>query len=133
MKKIIFAVLAGAGIIASGCVKTVDDSHTFTATWGRDTIHGRYDRTLDQVYSAAVYVVQHDGVLLTEYIPHDTTNAVRSIEGKVSDKKVWIRVESVDSKTTQVDVEARSKWGMSDIDLIHELEKEIAIGLATQP
>jgi hypothetical protein len=42
-------------------------------------------------------------------------------------------VASVDTKTTQVDVEARSKWGMSDIDLIHELEKEIAIRLATQP
>ena len=133
MKKIIFAVLAGVGIFATGCVKTVDDSHTFTATWGRDTIHGRYQRSLDQVYGAAVYVVQHDGVLLSEYIPHDTTNSVRSIAGQVRDKKVWIRVESVDPQTTQVDVEARSKWGMSDIDLVHELEKEIALRLATQP
>ena len=37
-------------------------------------------------------------MLLTEFIPHDTTNTVRSLQGKVNEKNVWIRVEAVDPK-----------------------------------
>ena len=53
----------------------------------------------------------NNGVLTREYIPHDNTNVVRSLEGKVNQRNVWIRVESVDPKTTQVDVQARGDWG----------------------
>ena len=48
----------------------------------------------------------------------------------MSDRAVWVRVEAVDPKTTQVDVQARTKWGTRDLDLVHELEKEIALQLA---
>ena len=51
--------------------------------------------------------------------------------GRVNDDKVWVRVSSVDSRTSQVDVQARSKWGVSDIALVHELEKEIALELSS--
>ncbi len=130
MKKLIFAVLAGAALVATGCRSTVTDTHTFASTWSKDTITGRYNRTVDQVYHASVTVIQNNGVLTTEYIPHDNTNAVRSLQGKVNQNNVWIRVESVDPKTTQVEVQARGSWGGSDVDLAHELEKEIALQLA---
>jgi hypothetical protein len=130
MKKVIFAVLGGAALIVAGCVSTVNDSHTFASTWNTDSVSGRYARSPDQVYAAAVAVIQHNGVLLTEFIPHDSTNTVRSLEGRVSNSKVWVRVEAVDPKTTQVDVQARSTWGTTDVDLVHELEKEIALELA---
>lgn len=130
MKKTIFAVLAGAAIITAGCVKTVSDTNAFAVSYGKDSVAGRYQRDVDTVYQASKAVIQTDGVLLTEYIPHDNTNAVRSLEGRVSDCKVWIRVAQVDSKVSQVDVEARTKWGRVNIDLVHELEKEIALKLA---
>ena len=130
MKKLIFAVLAGAAIIVTGCVNTVTDDKALAVTWNRDSVAGRYPRTVDQVYQASLAVIQQNGVLLTEYIPHDSTNNVRSLMGRVNDLKVWIRVEGIDNKTTQVDVQARSKWGVSDIDVVHELEKEIALQLA---
>ena len=130
MKKSLFALFAGAALIATGCVSTVSDTSTFATTWSQDSVAGRYARSVDQVYQASMSVMQQNGVMLKEYIPHDTTNNVRSIEGRVNDKKVWIRVSEVDPKTTQVDVQARSKWGVSDIDLVHELEKEIALQLA---
>ena len=85
---------------------------------------------MDQVYQASVQVIQNNGVLLTEYIPHDSTNMVRSLQGKVNERNVWIRVEAVDPKITEVTVQARSSWGVSDVDLSHELEKEIALQLA---
>jgi hypothetical protein len=131
MKKTLFAVLAGAGvIIATGCVSTVSNTHTFASSWNTDSVSGRYARTPDEVYDASKQVIQHNGVLLTEYIPHDTTNDVRSLEGRVNNDKVWVRVEAVDPRTTQVDVQARSSWGTTDVDLVHELEKEIALQLA---
>lgn len=132
MKKIIFALLATATIVSTGCVKTMSDTNTFATTWGKDSVAGRYQRTPDQVYSAAMAVIRDNGVLLQEYIPHDSTNAVRSIYGKVNDRKVWVRVEAVDMKTAQVDVQARTKWGTRDLDLVHQLEKEIALKLANQ-
>ncbi len=58
-------------------------------------------------------------------------NAARALQGRVNQNSVWIRVEqTADLKTIQVSVEARTKWGNSNIDLAHELEKEIALQLA---
>ena len=130
MKKLIFAVLAGATVIITGCISTVSDDRTLATTWSKDSVAGRYQRSIDQVYQASLAVIQQNGVLLTEKIPHDTTNTVRSLLGRVNDLKVWIRVEGIDSRTTQVDVQARTKWGVSDINTVHELEKEIALQLA---
>jgi hypothetical protein len=49
--------------------------------------------------------------------------------GKVNQRNVWIRVEPVDPKVTEVTVEARTRAGLRDQDLVHELEKEIALQL----
>ncbi|MGA2240688.1 MAG: hypothetical protein ABSH11_01425 [Verrucomicrobiota bacterium] len=131
MKTKIFAALVGITIITAGCVKTVSDTHTPTMVpFGRDSVEGRYERTMDQVYQAAVKVVNTDGAVVTEYIPHDTTNVVRSFKGKVDQCDVWVRVEAVDPRPiTSVIVEARTKWGNKNIDLAHELEKEVALQL----
>jgi hypothetical protein len=132
MKKKFFAVLAGAAVIvAAGCVQTVSDTSTFAVSPGaRDSVAGRYQRDVNTVYQAAVKVINNNGVLLTEYIPHDYTNTVLSLSGRVNDRKVWMRVEQIDPKVSQVDVEARTKMGRVDLDLVHELEKEIALELA---
>jgi len=130
MKSKIFAAFAGIALLGAGCVKTVSDTYTPALTFGQDSVEGRYPRTLDQVYSAAVQVIQHNGVVITEFIPHDTTNVVRSLKGEVDDCKVWVRVEAVDPTITSVVVQSRTKWADKDIDLAHELEKEIALQLA---
>ena len=130
MKTKIFAALLGITIISAGCVKTVTDTHTATVSFGKDSVEGRYERTLDQVYQAAVQVIQHNGAVLTEFIPHDTTNTVRSLQGKVDQCNVWVRVEAVDPRITSIIVETRTQWGNKDIDLAHELEKEVALQLA---
>ncbi len=132
MKKSIFALSLALGLVTIGCVNTVSDTHSFATTWSKDSVAGRYARTMDQVYAASVAVIQNNGVMIKEYIPHDTTNNVRSLQGRVNDRNVWVRVEAVDPKTTQVDVQARTKWGVSDLDLVHEIEKEIALQLAAR-
>ena len=117
-------------MVTAGCVKTVTDTHTATVSFGQDSVEGRYPRSLDQVYQAAVVVVNNNGAVVTELIPHDTTNVVRSLQGKVDLCDVWVRVEAVDPRITSVIVEARTKWHNKNIDLAHELEKEIALQLA---
>ena len=131
MKKIIFAALVGMAILTGGCVKTVSDTHTPAIWFGKDRVPGRYERSVDQVYQAAFKVINDNGVVVTEYIPHDTSNGVRSLLGKVNQCNVWVRVEAdEDGKTTLITVEARTKWGNSNIDLAHELEKDIALQLS---
>ena len=125
MKMKFLAGLAGIGIVilTAGCVGTVSGTHSAAVSWGQDYMVGRYDRSVDQVYQASVQVVQTDGTLITEYVPHDDTNTVRSLYGKVNNENVWVRVEGIDPQITQVTVQARSKWGTKDLDLVHELEK----------
>jgi len=131
MKTKYFAALVGITLVTAGCVSTVTDTHTATMVpFGRDRVEGRYQRPVDQVYQASVQVIQNNGTVITEFIPHDTTNTVRSLQGKANQCDVWLRVEAVDPQITQVTVEARTKWGGSNIDLAHELEKEIALQLA---
>jgi hypothetical protein len=130
MKTKIFAAWVGIAMVTAGCVRTVTDTHTGAVSFARDRVEGRYQRPVDQVYQASVQVIQNNGVVITEFIPHDTTNTVRSLQGKANQCDVWLRVEAVDPQLTQVTVQARTKWGNSNIDLAHELEKEIALQLA---
>jgi hypothetical protein len=133
MKAKIFAILVGAVVVTTGCVKTVSDTHTASVSFARDRVEGRYPRSVDQVYQAAFAVINKNGVVVTEYIPHDTSNNVRSFQAKVSECNVWVRVEAdADAKTTLITVQARTKWGATNLDLAIELEKEVALQLQSQ-
>src|SRR5471030_823851 len=126
MKMKIFAAFAGIAIIVTaGCVSTVSGTKSPAIWFGRDSVQGRYERPMDQVYQAAIAAIKVDGVLLTEYIPHDTTNSTLSFYGKVSQHNVWVRVEAINPKTTEVTVQSRTPMGDTDIDSAHEVEKEI--------
>ncbi len=129
MKIKVLAGLIAIAIAATGCVNTVAGTKAPAMSFGHDDFSGRYERSVDQVYQAAVTVLNRNGVMLTEYIPHDTTNNVRAMYGKVNQSKVWIRVEAVDAKVTEVTVQARTTAGFRDQDLTHELEKQIGMQL----
>ncbi len=131
MKTKILAAFAGVGMVllAIGCTSTVSGTKTVAMSFGADRFSGRYERSPEQVYQASVAVLNNNGVLITEYIPHDSTNSVRSMYGKVNARNVWISVEPVDPKITQVTVQARTGAGFRDQNLVHELEKEIALQL----
>lgn len=132
MRMKIFAAFAGMAlaVITGGCVDTVTGSHAsgFPVS---DSVEGRYQRPIDDVYGAAIQVINNNGVLLTEYIPHDSTNTVRALQAKVDRERIYIRVEAVDPQITQVTVQARTAVG-GDVEEAHQLEKEIALQLARQ-
>ncbi len=74
-------------------------------------------------------VVKFNGTLVNESILYGETNAVKTVEGKVNQRTVWVRVEAVDPKVTAVVVQTRTPGGGSDLPLAHEIEKQIALKL----
>jgi len=133
MKTKISLVLLGALVLVAGCVKTVNDRHAFAVSPGKDKFESRYERSVDQVYAASVEVVGRLGTIDRETIINPSgTNMVRAIEGKVNNRKVWVGVQAVDPKVTSVTVQVRTKGGGTDQTLTQELQKQIAINLATR-
>jgi hypothetical protein len=133
MKTKISVVLLGALVLVAGCVKTGSDRKTFAVSPYKDKFEGRYERSVDQVYAASVDVIRLNGMVSREtIISPGGTNQVRAIEGKVNNRNVWVRVQPVDAKVTSVTVQVRTKGGGTDIVLTQELQKQIAINLATR-
>ena len=125
-----FAVLLAAGLIGLvGCVSTVNERTTAGMPFIKDRVEGRYERSVDQVFDAAKAVINSNGALVNESTLYNETNMVKTIEGKVNQRNVWVRVEGVEPKITSVIVQTRTAGGGSDLDLAHEIEKQIALKL----
>jgi hypothetical protein len=129
MRAILIAILMAAVIVSVGCVSTVNDRTTGGNPFTKDKVEGRYERTVEQVFDAAKDVVKFNGTLVNESTMYTQTNAVRTIQGKVNQANVWMRIEPVDPKVTAIIVQARTSGGGSDIGLAHELEKQVALKL----
>jgi hypothetical protein len=118
--------------LATGCVRTVTGNTTAGLPFGKDKVEGRYERSVDQVFTAAKDVLTKNGVLDTESILHSSTNMVKTVVGKVNQRTVYVRVESVTPAITSVVVQARNQNGGADIELSHDIEKQIALRLVSQ-
>jgi hypothetical protein len=129
MNSKIFAAFCGAILIGAGCVSTVNERTSPGFPFVKDKVEGRYERSVDQVFTAAKQVVSSNGVLVREGILYSQTNQVKTVEGKVNQRNVWVRVEGIDPKVTEVIVQTRTAGGGADLDLAHELEKQIALKL----
>ncbi|MEY2467152.1 MAG: hypothetical protein QOD03_1673 [Verrucomicrobiota bacterium] len=129
MKTKIFAALLGLALITAGCVDTVSGRKTAGVPFIKDKIEARYERSVDDCFNAAKAVITESGVLNNEGILHDQTNLVKTVEGKVNQRTVWVRIEMVEPKITAVSVQTRTPGGGSDIDLAAMIDKQIALKL----
>lgn len=127
MKRKIFALFLTAGMagLVAGCVETVDGRSQAGVPFVKDKVEGRYERPVPQVFAAAKKVLAFNGTLTGE----NTINS--SLEAKVNQDSVWVRVEELDTTkpVSHVIVQARTKGGGTDLDLAHEIEKQIALQL----
>jgi hypothetical protein len=130
MKTKMFAALLGTIIIGAGCVSTVNDRTTVADPFVNDRLENRYERGMDQTYSASVEAIKAMGTLEREAIINPGTNQVKTIEGRVNKRKVWVRVEAVDPRITAVTVQVRTSTGASDKPLTHDVATQIALKLA---
>ncbi len=116
----------------SGCVSTVNERHRAAVPFVKDQFESRYERTPDQVYAAALEVIKFNGTVGRESIINPGPNQAQSIEAKINSRNVWVRVQAVDQKVTAVTVQVRTKAGGTDLNLTQELQKQIAVKLASR-
>jgi len=129
MKLKLWSIILLPAILTAGCVKTVNDEKTAGVPFVKDKIEGRYDRTVQDVYDAAIHVINFNGTLERESTLFENKMVARTVEGRVNQRRIWIRVEPVDAKVTSVVVQARTSGGGTDMNLAYELEKQIALQL----
>ena len=126
-----FAAFLGLAIFVAGCVDTVTGRKTAAVPFVRDTKVSRYERPMMTIFNAAKEVMAYNGTLTYEgdYHPPGETNApsrtIKTIEGKVNQRTVWVRVEQIDSKTSEVQTQTRTSAGVPDIELAEEIDKQI--------
>ncbi len=136
MKAKTLVAFLGILVLVAGCVKTVSDTKKPivwpTLALFNDKFESRYERSVDQVYAAAVTATKANATILRESILDPGTNKVRAIEARADRRYIYVRVEAVDPKITSVKVQVRTKLGGTDLDLTQELQKQIAIALVSQ-
>src|ERR1044071_2703855 len=98
-RKIFFAIGAGALLVAGvGCVQTVTEKQALGVPFNRDYLEGQYERSVDQVFDAAKTVLSRSGTLLNESVIHGQTNTVKTLEAKVNQRNIYVRVSSMTPK-----------------------------------
>jgi hypothetical protein len=137
MKTKFFAALLALALVGTACVSTVSGRKTAGVPFLKDTIQARYEKPLDQVYGAALEVIRSNGTLVSEGILHElpgetntTSVAVKTLEGRVNERTIYVRVRQTEPPITDVSVQARTQGGGSDIDLASQISTQIALKLA---
>ncbi|MGB0582306.1 MAG: hypothetical protein ACPGVU_21650 [Limisphaerales bacterium] len=130
MKKAIFA-LVGAIVISGfgvGCVSTVDGGKRGTPVWWKkDKLGSRYQMPVQDVFDAAKYVLGSEAGGLGVLISENRIN--HSLRAKVDTRTVYVRVTEIEPTVTQVLTQIRTSTGNSDLDLVAEIDKQIALRL----
>jgi len=125
MKRKLFALLAVGclALLAAGCYSTVEGHSRGGVPFSRDTVDGRYERPIAQVYPAARKVLEYNGTLRGD------NTVTKVLEARIDTRTIWVKLEELEPNLTHVIVQARTKGGASDLDLAHEIEKQIALQL----
>lgn len=125
MKKTFLIAVTGVvlAVSFSGCVSTVDGRSRAGVPWVKDKIESRYERSVKQVTDAAREALKANGTLISEDVVNNTLTA------KVDTRTVYVKINELDPKVTQVITQVRTKGGGSDVDLAAEIDKQIALNL----
>jgi hypothetical protein len=130
MKITILLGLLVATMLSVGCVQTESGRRTAAVPLLKDKVVGRYERPVAQVYEAAKEVLKFNGQIVNEITQHnDSGVSVLALEGRVQERKVFIGVKEEDPTVTSITVQVRTSAGGTDLDLAHELEKQVALKL----
>lgn len=124
MKWFVF-VVSVAAVLISGCVSTVDGRHQAGVPFVADKIESRFERSPQEIWTAAKDVLLYNGKLTSE------DKVKNTLEGAVDTRTVWVRVEPVDEQVTRVLVQTRTKGGGADRALASEINTQIAVRLAS--
>ncbi len=106
-----------------GCYSTVEGRKKAGVPFRKDRIESRYERQPAEVFAAAKQVLGVMGTLTGE-------NTIAStLEAKVDNNTVWVKVQEVEPGISQVWVQARRSSLAGNVDLASEVDKRIALEL----
>jgi hypothetical protein len=108
----------------TGCISTLD-GRSRAGLPVKDKIVARYERPPMEIWAAAKDVLAYNGTLYSE----DTMKS--TLEASVNTRTIWIRVIPLNTRVSEVTIQTRTKAGGSDIELAGEIDKQIAIRLAS--
>lgn len=111
--------------VVAGCVGTVDGKHTGGVPLLSDTVEANYDRPLATVWKAAKATLASNGRIIIENVAGNT------LEAKVENRTVWIAVDAITPNSTHVIYQVRTKMGGTDKALAADIDKQLALRLAT--
>jgi hypothetical protein len=129
MKNRILLTIALAFLLTNfgiGCVRTVDNHNRLGVPFQNDSVESRYERSVQVVFQAAQETLSFNGAV----IAGNPITEVKTLEGKVSDRTVWIKLQEEEPGLTHIVVQARTKRGAADVALASEIDKQIALRLA---
>ena len=118
-------VISTLALVVGGCVGTIDGRRQAGNPLVRDKIVRVYERPVLECWAAAKDVLNANGIVFSDDRMQST------IAARVDTRKVWVKVEEMDKRMTRVTTQVRTKFGNSDIDLAGEMDKQIALRLAT--
>ena len=121
----LFSAVVFLGFLLTGCVTSPDGRQHMGMPFVKDKLTSAYERDVREVWMAAKDVLNYNGKVYTE----DVLKSV--LEASVNRRTVWVKVEQIDSNRTRVIVQARTSAGGPDVNLAAEIDKQIAIRLAT--
>jgi hypothetical protein len=120
-----FLTISALALFSAGCIRTVDNRREYGDPMVKDKIVRVYERPVLQAWAAAKDVLAANGTIINEDVMQS------AISARVDTRTVRVKTESIDPKMTRVTTQVRTKFGNSDLDLAGEIDKQIALRLAT--
>jgi len=121
----IFLVVSTLALVVTGCVSTIDGRKEVANPVVKDRIVRVYERPALECWAAAKDVLAVNGTVFSEDVMQSTVSA------RVDTRTVRVKVEEMDKKMTRLTVQVRTRFGNSDLDLAGEMDKQIALQLAS--
>jgi hypothetical protein len=121
----VLLAISTVAFVTAGCVGTVDNRREAGDPLAKDKLIRVYERPVLQCWAAAKDVLAANGTVIHEDVMQSTLTA------RVDTRTVRVKTESIDPKMTRVTVQVRTRMRNADLDLAGELDKQIALRLAT--
>lgn len=125
MRTMLSAIITAACLLAlgTGCYSTVEGKNRVGVPWLRDRIESRYERAPDEVFAAARQVLAFNGTLTAE------NTITRTLQARVDNSTVWVKVDEIEPGITQVLTQSRGAGSGAKISIASEIDKQIALTL----
>lgn len=129
MKNLKHLLLVAVAVGLIGCVSKVTETQPSSKPAYQDRIENRYAKSVDQVYAAAQKAVESFGNVTRAGNVLSATNQVRTVEGEINGRSIYIRLEEIAPRTTTAVVQVRTKLGSTDLRVAKDVVRQIGVYL----